>query len=255
MTLSADVRADALAAGAATDIRTARVTFVDRGTGARLCGPLTPVPAAGATSPAGTVHCQVRLRASAAATGTSYTIGTVVSGGYARDSSADDAVITVARPLASGITVGGGYVAESRSAGTDPADPGSDASFGLAVRNGGGAGPRGTAEIIVRSRGRTYQVTVPTVTSLTATAAAPGRPGSAAFDGTAGIEDITDPAAPVPVDRAAAVRVGMTDGGSPSRDTIALTAWTHQGVLWFSSNWNGTTIVQQVVGAGDLDVR
>lgn len=94
-----------------------------------------------------------------------------------------------------------------------------------------------------------------TVTWLTATAAAPGHPATAAFNGTAGIEDITGPAAPVPVDRSAAVHVGMTDGGSPSRDAIALTARTHQGVLWFSSNWDGTSTVRQVLGAGDLGVR
>lgn len=253
-TLSATVRVGPSAGGSA-DIRTARVTFVDRGSGARLCGPLTPVPIPGGGVAAGTVRCGVRLAVPAAAAGSVNTVGAVVSGGYTRDSSADNAVITAARRLGAGVVAGGGYLTEYRSAGVAAADRGSVASFGVALRYGGGGNPQGGGEVIVRSHGRTYQVTSSAVTSLTVTPAGAGHPGTAEFTGTASIEDVTNPSAPVPADRSATISVQMTDGGSPSSDKLALAAWDHSGALWFSSNWNGSSTVQQSLGGGDLAVR
>lgn len=253
-TLSATVRADP-SAGSSADIRTARVTFVDRRSGARLCGPLTPVPVAGGGTAAGTVHCDVRLGVPSTAAGAIDTVGAVVSGGYTRDSSADNAVIAIARRLGAGLVAGGGYLGESRSAGLDPADRGSRASFGVALRYGGAANPAGGAKFIVRSHGRTYQVTSTAVTSLTVTPARAGQSGTAEFTGKARIEDITNPDAPVPADRNATIGVQMTDGGSRSRDALGLAAWNHAGALWFSSNWNGASTVRQPIGGGDVAVR
>lgn len=61
---------------------------------------------------------------------------------------------------------------------------------------------------------------------------------------------------PVSVDGNATLQVKMTDMGEPgSSDKIAITVWDKDGGLWFASNWNGTTTVEQVLGGGNLKVH
>ena len=80
---------------------------------------------------------------------------------------------------------------------------------------------------------------------------------TATFNGKASIQDITNPnILPCSVDGNAALQVTMTDKGEPgSSDTIAITVWNKSGVLWFSSNWNGTKTLEQVLGGGNLMVH
>ena len=83
------------------DIRNATVTFVNRATGTALAGcanlPVTlTVPT---DSTVGTTSCTTSLTAPKKGQAT-YTVGIVVGGFYARNASADDRVITVARPSA-----------------------------------------------------------------------------------------------------------------------------------------------------------
>jgi len=48
----------------------------------------------------------------------------------------------------------------------------------------------------------------------------------------------------------------MTDKGEPgSSDLIAFSLYDGTGKLLFSSNWNGTTTVQQTLGGGNLAVH
>jgi hypothetical protein len=44
----------------------------------------------------------------------------------------------------------------------------------------------------------------------------------------------------------------MSDTGN---ETIAVTVWNKSGGLWFSSDWNGTTTLQQVLAGGSLSVH
>ncbi|MGZ4447221.1 MAG: M12 family metallo-peptidase [Nocardioides sp.] len=67
------------------DLTTASVTFTDRATGGTLC--TSPVDASGDAA------CTATLSRTGAST--TYTIGTVVGGRFARDSAADDATVTV----------------------------------------------------------------------------------------------------------------------------------------------------------------
>jgi hypothetical protein len=38
-------------------------------------------------------------------------------------------------------------------------------------------------------------------------------------------------------------------------DTISLNLMDPQGALMFASNWNGTGVVEQVLGGGNVEVR
>jgi hypothetical protein len=61
------------------------------------------------------------------------------------------------------------------------------------------------------------------------------------------------PNAPLSVDGNATLQVNLTDRGEPGgNDTIAITVWNKSGGLWFSSRWNGTTSLEQLLGGGNL---
>jgi len=50
--------------------------------------------------------------------------------------------------------------------------------------------------------------------------------------------------------------VTMDDNGEPGKnDTIGITVWRKSGGLWFSSNWTGTTTMEQLLGGGNLVTR
>jgi hypothetical protein len=115
---------------------------------------------------------------------------------------------------------------------------------------------------IVRNGGRVYQIKGNSMTSLTtqpcktSTTATTTCPSTGTFNGKASIQDITNPAAPTSIDGNATLTVAMTDEGSPgTNDMIATTVYNKNGGLWFSSNWNGTQTIQQLLGGGDLSVH
>ena len=81
-------------------------------------------------------------------------------------------------------------------------------------------------------------------------------PWTATFNGKANIQDITNPLAPISIDGNATLQVTMTDNGEPGgSDTIAITVWNKSGGLWFSSKWDGTKTVEQLIGGGNLVVH
>ena len=53
-----------------------------------------------------------------------YTVGVIVDGYYTRDSSVDDTVVTVSKPLSTGFITGGGYLNLTSSAGLKAGDAG-----------------------------------------------------------------------------------------------------------------------------------
>jgi hypothetical protein len=46
----------------------------------------------------------------------------------------------------------------------------------------------------------------------------------------------------------------VADPGAGS-DTIAITIWDGTGAVVFSSNWDGTNTVEQVIARGNLQIR
>ncbi len=238
------------------DIRNAMVRFVDRDNGdAVLCS--APVGLVDPTDmKTGTATCNWTADLGSAAS-MSVRIGTVVSGHYGRSDPVDDALITVARPLAGSLITGGGFLLLEDSTGWLAGDAGSKANFGFNLRyRQSGRNPRGQFTLILRrteSDGlHVYQVRANAVSSFSVQPEA----GTAIFNGKASIQDISDPLAPLLVDGNAALQVTIRDPGEPGTDdSIGITLWNKNGGLWFSSRWDGLLTVEQILAGGNLLVR
>ncbi len=244
VTLSATIKD--LSGGAGT-ITNATVTFINEADGSTIASNL-PVSLISSTDPTtGTASYNWSVNIGTASS-QSYTIGIIVGGDYARNSSADDAVVTVSRPQA-GSATGGGYLVNRNTAGLVPGDAGAHTNFGFNARNNSG-GVQGQANIIVRYQGHVYQFQSTSITSLTFPSG-----NTADYAATGTVQDVTDSSSPVTLYRGASLQVTLTDNGSSSSDTIGITILTPGGALWFSSDWNGTSTVEQGLGGGNLQVR
>jgi hypothetical protein len=189
----------------------------------------------------------------------SYTIGIIVNNYYCRNLSDDDAIVTVAKPLGDLFITGGGYLVLTNSAGIKAGTAGTKNNFGFNVKyNKAKTNLQGNINTIIRRLEtdgmHVYQVKGNVMTSLVVSTDCPK---TAIFNGKANIQDITNPLLPpIPIDGNATLQVKMTDMGEPgSSDKIAITVWNKDGGLWFASNWNGTTTIEQVLGAGNLKVH
>jgi hypothetical protein len=192
-----------------------------------------------------------------AANSQSFTVGISVNNYYARNSTADDTVVTVSRPLTSNFITGGGYLLLQNPAGLKSGDVGSKNNFGFNVKyNKSGTNLQGSVNILVRRTEngvlRVYQIKGNAMTSLSVQ---PGA-GTATFNGKANIKDVTDPMNPITIDGKAALQLVMTDRGDPgSADSLGITIWNKAGGVWFASSWSGTKTVEQTLGGGNLRVR
>ena len=180
---------------------------------------------------------------------------------YSRDVSIDDEVINVAQPLPTYFITGGGKLVLSSSAGQYAGDPDSRANFGFNVKyNKTGKNLQGNVNIIIRSGGKVYQIKTNSLQSLgvnptPCAQATSSSPCTANFVGKANLIDITDPNNPISVGGNLTLQMQMTDKGKPgSSDTISFALWDGSKLL-FSSNWNGTQTVEQILNGGNLVVR
>lgn len=241
----------------AGDIRNATVTFVDRDAGnAALCtASIGLVSAVDTKTGVGTCSWQADIGNQ---NSDSFTIGLVVNGHYVENTSAEDTVVTVSRPLTSQFITGGGYLLLTDSSGELSGAPGTRTNFGFNVKyNQSGTNLQGNVNVLVRHGGRVYQIKSNSLSSLSTQLGTRNSPAATAtFNGKANIRDVTDPANPVSVDGNATLQATMTDSvQSGTADTIAITVWKKSGGLWFSSKWNGTTTVQQALAGGNLIVH
>jgi hypothetical protein len=231
------------------DIRKAKVSFVNRATGAPFqgCANLAVTLVNGSDVRIGRATCTTTLAVSNTG-GNRYVIGTQVTNYYSRASAADDVVVEVAKPFTSFFVSGGGFVPATNSAGSHPGDPGSPVSLGTNARftqsqtsfSGGGT-------VLIRSAGHVYQIEAAAISS--GVVAVP----HASLSGPAVITDVTNPGSPVTIDADATMVLAMTDNGA-SGDTVGIQVMDHTSALWFSSDWNGTSTVEQVLGGGTVSV-
>lgn len=245
------------------DIRNARVTFVDRDTNAVLC----TAPGIGLVSASdtkvGTANCVWNANIGNLDSDT-FRIGIKVNNYYLRDSSDDDESITVSKPLDTNFITGGGYIVNgvcaaggsNCSTGQYAGAPGLKTNFGFNVKyNKSGKNLQGRVNIIVRNGGRVYQIKGTVMDTLSANNTNPSA-RTAVFTGKANISDITDPYNPIPFGGNATLQMNLTDKGEPgSTDTVGVTVWNNNGGLLFSSKWNGTKTIEQILGGGNLVVR
>jgi hypothetical protein len=270
--LRATVRDRAGEAGGADtepgDIANATVSFEEDGV--TLCGPLPLALLDGKAS--GTASCSVPLWPGA------HSIDAVVGGFYSGTSTS---VIEVDDPEGSAVT-GAGSILASRSAGTHAADPGSRVEFGLSVkfkvREKDEKGkdhkdpkeskppkpPKGHIEVLLRSHGKTYVVRSNDLDLLGVSEETPqgkeceGRApkciGRSDMRWTASLVDITKPRKRITLGTGLALQVTVTDaGGHGSGDTIAITLWNGNALV-FSSAWTGAQTLEQALKTGKITV-
>jgi hypothetical protein len=246
------------------DIRKATLTFVDRAAASLCAAPsvdavFSPFDVFIAARSIGVGTCP--WVASVPIDAIEYTVGTVIGGYYVRNSGAENAVVTVARPLSSFIT-GGGFIVVDNSAGAFAGTDGTHANFGFHVKfNKKLTNLQGGANIIVRSGGRVYQIKSNSTDSLGVVT------NTAQFEAKASITDVTDPAAPVVIGGNYVLQMRMTDVSElDAADQIGFALWdirktgsgqhaTTTQLLLFSSNWNGNQTLTQQLGGGNLMVH
>src|SRR3989442_2843520 len=185
----------------AGDITKATVTFMNRDNNTVIAAnvPIGLVNAGDTKTGTATYNWAVNIGNTADSA--QFTIGVVVNNYYTRDSSFDDGVVTVSKPLGAGFITGGGYLVMQSSAGLYPGGLGTKNNFGFNVKNGSN-GPKGNINTIIRNNGRTYQIKGNAMTSLATQAPTPPTttPWKATFNGKANIQDITDPLVPISID-------------------------------------------------------
>ena len=240
----------------AGDIRNATLSFVDRDASTTIVSgvPIGLVDPNDPTVAVGTWDWETTISGDAE----DFTIGVVVGNYYIRNSSEDDIIVTVAKPLPNFVT-GGGYIVLENPAGAVAGDVGSKNNFGFNVRfNQQGTNLRGKVSTIIRRTEwdgvHTYRIKGNSIKSLAVIPDDEG--GEATINCKASIEDITDPLNPVSIDGNASLQINMTDNGEPGdEDLIAITIWDKKGGLWYASNWDGTYTVQQLLDGGNLAVH
>jgi hypothetical protein len=286
---TSDPRYDA----SAGDIRNASVRFVAREafggytTGQTICtAALTLIDASDSKTATATCPTNPTFNIGSADSDSGM-IGIVVGGYYLEDAQAEDTIITISKPLASQFITGGGYLLlDGTSAGTYKGDAGSKNNFGFNVKyNSKGTNLQGRVNTIIRRAGRVYQVkannlltlgvsycnagaTAGTIANCKPTPTAPctynassACPIQATFTGSATIQDVTNPAAPISIEGGATVQLDMVDWGEPGSngpagpDQMGLTVWTKTNALWYSSRWTGTKTVMQLLDGGNLVVH
>jgi hypothetical protein len=244
----------------AGDIRNARVRFINRANGAVLCDNLSVGLVSSSDTKVGTATCNWTANIGSADSA-NYTIGIEVYNYYTRNHTNDDTVVTVSKSMNNFIT-GGGFIVNQSSAGICSGAAGSKTNFGFNVKyNKSLTNLQGNMNIIVRSAvsctpgyegPRVYQIKANAMNNLTVNSST----RVATFTSKANIQDVTDPLNPISIGGNGTLRVTMDDNGEPGRtDTIGITFWNSSGGLWFSSNWNGTTTLEQTLGGGNLQVR
>lgn len=238
------------------DIRNATVTFINRDNNSIIASNI-PVGLVNNNDPTiGTAVYNWSVNISGDAQ--QFTIGVIVGNYYCRNSSDDDVVITVAKPLPDLFITGGGYLVLTNSAGIKAGGAGSRNNFGFNVKyNNSQTNLQGNINTIIRRMEsgvmRVYQVRGNSITSLTVNT---GCPKTAVFTGKASIQDITNPSSPVSVEGNAVLQLKITDQDEPgSSDRISITAWNKSGGLWFASNWDGTKTVEQELSGGNVKVH
>ena len=254
------------------DIRKAVARFVDRGNAnATIC--TAPI---GLVNPGdlktGTISCSfsgdVGTQSSA-----QYTVGIIVDdylaqkSYYIRNASTDDQVVTISQAMP-GMITGGGFLqmfTPTQSAGQYPGDAGLKTNFGFNVKyNKTGKSLQGNLNFIIRSGGKVYQIKANSMTTLGilqgtsagCTTATTTSPCQATFTSKANLTDITNETSPIALGGNLNMIVTMTDKGEPgSSDTFGITLYDSSNNILFSSNWNGTTTLEQSLGGGNVVVH
>jgi hypothetical protein len=245
------------------DVRTATVTFEERTDGLMCAAPgidevVNPFDVFDQAASVGIGACLWTTEVTEAE---EYVAATVIGGRYVRDSTNDDAVVTVARPLGEFIT-GGGYLVLTDSSGVFAGGDATHANFGFHVKfNRRATNLQGGVTIIVRTDdGRVLQIKSNSMDSLGV-----DNVGHAQFESKAALTDVTDEGAATILGGNYTLQMTMTDRSTADgEDEISFTLWDVRKakgnlpatrLLLFSSNWTGNATVNQQIAGGNLMVH
>jgi hypothetical protein len=255
VTLSATVVEDP--DGARGDIRNAVVEFRRDSPDGALLGTPSPVglvnPNDSTVGTATTSFNYTLNGTEANSNGATLTVYAVVRGYYAGSSNAETVSIVI--PGTESVN-GGGYLVMQNSSGLFAGLTGSKMNFGYTMKyNKSGRNLQGQANVIVRGTdGKVYQIKSNAVDSLAIIS--PTYPRGATFTARANMTDITDPLVPLALGGNLTLQLEMTDAALGGQtDKIGITLWNSSGGLYFTSNWNGTRTLQQLLGGGNISVR
>jgi hypothetical protein len=186
-----------------------------------------------------------------------YEIGIQVLHYYTRDYEADDALLTVSQPLNDFFT-GGGYIFMEESAGVYAGDDGTKCHFSVNAKwTPNGNNPKGKVHFLVRRLEadgivHTYRFKSNQIQSIGINPTT--NEGEVA--GKCNIQDVTDPTNPISLGGNKQFLVKVQDNGEPgTMDNIAITVYENGGSLLFSSYWNGTQSIYDLLDAGNLQVH
>ncbi|MEO7673703.1 MAG: Ig-like domain-containing protein [Pyrinomonadaceae bacterium] len=245
----------------AGDIRNSTVTFVDRDNSNAPIAGCANLPVGlvnGSDIKIGTATCNWNVNIGSASS-TSFSIGIIVSNYYTRNSSGENSVVTVSKPIGTNFITGGGYLVNALSNGQYAGLTGLKTNFGFNVKyNKAGTNLQGNVNVIVRGDGgRVYQIkgNVMRTLAVTQVSASP-LVMAAVYTGKANITDITDPLNTISFGGNATFQMNLTDRGEPgSADAIGITLWNDAGGLLFTSRWDGTRTIEQILQGGNLVVH
>ncbi|RYD88891.1 MAG: hypothetical protein EOP50_18350, partial [Sphingobacteriales bacterium] len=260
------VPGDAAYDPAAGDIRKAKVRFVNGETRVPLSGWLPVTLVAGDTR-VGLVTYDTVITLGSTETDRELNFGIEVNNGYyVRNSSADNTVVTVYKPVGDFIT-GGGHIVPDKSVGTFKSDVNTKTNFGFNVKyNKKGTSLQGNMNIIFRrteSDGvlHTYQIKANAMQTLAVNATNPLQQ-TAQFTSKANLTDVTNPLAPVTKTGNKTLYVYMTDRGDPgtldSISFVLVETGSNTGVLaniLYSSEWVSNKNSQKGLRGGNLVVK
>jgi len=241
------------------DIRNATITFVNRDDNTDI-SPAIPVtdlfdpsdPTTGTVSYEWLVDIGNQ-------TSETFTIGIVVGGCYTRDSSDDNSILTIYKPVGDFIT-GGGYIIPDNSEGVYASTAGLKSNFGFNVKyNKNGRRLKGNSNIIFRilegDGVHTYQIKGNAIQSL-GVDIADEENKKAEFMTKANLKDVTDPLNHISLGGNHTLSIDMTDRGEPGEfDSIGITLTDSNGILLYSSNWIGISTDEMVLTGGNLVVH
>lgn len=241
------------------DIRNAQVRFVNRDTDSPISG---WIPVSNLINANDTTLGTVSFPWSTTISGDSesYTIGIIVNNGYyIRDSSEDDTVVTIYKPVGDFIT-GGGYILPNSSSGLYASTSGLKTNFGFNVGyTKKGNRLKGHMNIIFRrmeSDGivHVYQIKSNSIESLGVNISNVNEK-IGTFIAKSNLTEITDPLNIISLGGNLTLKVDLTDRGNPgTNDEIAFNL-TNNGALWYSSNWTGISTSKMLLSTGDLVIQ
>ncbi|HET9142025.1 M12 family metallo-peptidase [Actinophytocola sp.] len=260
--LRATVRDSAVVPGSTDstpgDIRTGTVSFTSAGR--PLC--TAPVGLLGAETTAASASCTATLPFG------THPISVTVGGNY---TATGTGTLEVSRSETR-LVLASGAIRADRSAGAHPADPGTSTGFTLLIGHSRfTAATTGLATITFQSGGRRYQIIATTFTNFGASSTQNPhptpldlrpqatlldlRPHSTALDlrAQATLLDVSSPLQPRPVATNLTLRLTGTDSPHNTPDTLAITLYQAERLL-FSSHWTGTTTTQTPLTQGTLAI-